>query len=106
MKLTADRLFLRDFVFTDRDAAHEYASCFDVVRHQAWGPNNLLQTAEFVEASANEPSLAERRIFTLAVILNNGTLIGGVLAAISTGGSEAEIGYSFNPHYWGMGYGT
>jgi ribosomal-protein-alanine N-acetyltransferase len=106
MKLTADRLFLRDFISTDRDAVHEYASCFDVVRHQAWGPNNLLQTTEFVEASAQEPSLAERRLFTLAVVLKDGTLIGGVLAALSMDGSEVEIGYSFNRRYWGMGYGT
>jgi ribosomal-protein-alanine N-acetyltransferase len=106
MKLTAGRLFLRDFVLADRDVVHEYASCFDVVQHQTWGPNNLLQTTEFVEASANEPSLEERRIFTLAVVLNDGTLIGGVLAALSTDGLEAEIGYSFNPRYWGMGYGT
>jgi ribosomal-protein-alanine N-acetyltransferase len=40
------------------------------------------------------------------VVLKDETLIGSVLAAISTDGSEAEIGYSFNPRYWGMGYGT
>ncbi len=54
MKLNSDRLFLRDFVIADRDAVHEYASSIDVVQHQAWGPNTLLQTTEFVEASANE----------------------------------------------------
>jgi [ribosomal protein S5]-alanine N-acetyltransferase len=106
MKLISDRLFLRDFVVTDRDAVHEYASSIDVVRHQAWGPNTLSQTTEFVEASASEASLSERRVFTLAVVLNDETLIGGVLAAISADGSEAEIGYSVNPRYWGMGYGT
>ncbi len=106
MKLSSNRLFLRDFAIADRDAVHEYASSIDVVRHQAWGPNTLLQTAEFVEAAASETAVAERRLFTLAVVLNDETLIGSVLAAISTDGSEAEIGYSFNPHYWGMGYGT
>ncbi len=106
MRLNSDRLFLHDFTIADRDAVHEYASSIDVVRHQAWGPNTLSETTEFVEASANEPLVAERRRFTLAVVLNDETLIGSVLAAISTDESEAEIGYSFNPHYWGMGYGT
>ncbi len=106
MRLNSDRLFLRDFAIADRDSVHEYASSIDVVRYQTWGPNTLSQTTEFVETSANEHLVADRRLFTLAAVLNDETLIGSVLAALSTDRSEAEIGYSFDPRYWGMGYAT
>jgi ribosomal-protein-alanine N-acetyltransferase len=104
--LQAPRLALRDFQSTDLDAVHAYAEDERVVVHQEWGPNSLEQTRYFVESCADEPSHPVRRSFNLAVVLANGSLIGGCLAAVDAEGHAAEIGFSFHPNYWGKGYAS
>lgn len=106
LPLVAQRLQLRDFKLSDLEAVHAYASSPYVVEHQAWGPNTLEQTREFVEQCVAETAHPQRRSFNLAVVLNNGRLAGGCMAALSADGHEAEIGYSFEPSYWGKGYAT
>jgi ribosomal-protein-alanine N-acetyltransferase len=106
IRLNADRLTLRDFTITDLSAVHEYASSEAVVLHQTWGPNSLEDTRNFLASCNAEAQAVMRKNFNLAVVLNEGTLIGGSLAAIRDDGNEAEIGCSFNPRYWGRGYAT
>jgi RimJ/RimL family protein N-acetyltransferase len=106
MKLIAARLYLRDFVPSDIDAVHEYASSTEVVAHQEWGPNTIEQTREYIAGCVVENSLPGRRTLELAAVLNDGRLIGGYRATLSENGTDAEIGYSLNPRYWGKGYGT
>ncbi|MFC7420352.1 GNAT family N-acetyltransferase [Iodobacter arcticus] len=104
--LQASRLALRDFQSADLEAVHAYAKDERVVAHQEWGPNSLEQTRSFVESCAAEPSHLTRRSFNLAVVLADGRLIGGCLASLDAEGHAAEIGYSFNPRYWGQGYAS
>ena len=106
MKLIAARLYLRDFVPSDIDAVHEYASSTEVVAHQEWGPNTIEQTREYIAGCVFENSLPGRRTLELAAVLNDGRLIGGYRATLSESGTDAEIGYSLNPRYWRKGYGT
>lgn len=106
MKLIAERLYLRDFVPADTPAVHAYASSLDVVRHQEWGPNTLEQSIEFVAASVAHSAMPEEPGVQLAAVLNDGTLIGAYRATLSEDGADAEIGYSLNPRFWGLGYGT
>jgi ribosomal-protein-alanine N-acetyltransferase len=106
MKLTANRLYLRDFVLSDLDAVHEYASSIEVVQHQEWGPNTIAQTRRFITDCLRESSLPERGTISLAVVLNDECLIGACRATVSEDGEDAEIGYSLNPKYWRKGYGT
>ncbi|AMC33324.1 GNAT family N-acetyltransferase [Janthinobacterium sp. B9-8] len=104
--LKAPRLALRDFQSTDLDEVHAYAEDERVVIHQEWGPNSLEQTRSFVESCVAEPRHPVRRSFNLAVVLADGSLIGGCLASVDTEGYAAEIGYSFHPKYWGKGYAS
>jgi ribosomal-protein-alanine N-acetyltransferase len=106
MKLIFNRLYLRDFVLSDLDAVHEYASSIEVVQHQEWGPNTIEQTREFITGCLLESSLSEQRTISLAVVLNDEFLIGACRATVSEDGKDAEIGYSLNPKYWRKGYGT
>ncbi len=106
LPLVTKRLQLRNFQSSDLEAVHAYASNARVVEHQAWGPNTLDQTREFVEQCAAEATQAQRRSFNLAVVLNDGRLAGGCMAAVSADGREAEIGYSFEPSYWGQGFAS
>jgi [ribosomal protein S5]-alanine N-acetyltransferase len=104
--LQASRLTLRDFQSADLEAVHAYAEDERVVTHQEWGPNSLEQTRSFVENCVAEPSLSTRRSFNLAVVLADGRLIGGCLAAVDAESYAAEIGYSFHLNYWGQGYAS
>ena len=106
MSLSAERLCLRDFQISDIDAVHAYAGDPQVTMHQAWGPNGREQTSVFVLDAAREAATPERRSFNLAVALADGTLIGGCYAGLADDGLQAEIGYSFNPNFWGNGYAT
>ncbi|NHQ88475.1 GNAT family N-acetyltransferase [Iodobacter sp. HSC-16F04] len=51
-----------------------------------------------------EPGLTPRLSFNLAVVFNDGCLIGGCLALLDAEGYAAEVGYSFYPDFWGQGY--
>jgi ribosomal-protein-alanine N-acetyltransferase len=104
VRIATERLLLRDFQSTDLAAVHAYASNEQVVAHQAWGPNTLEQTRQFVELCAGEAAAPNRTVFNLAVVLHDGRLAGCCMGAIGGGGHEAEIGYSFEPSFWGHGY--
>jgi RimJ/RimL family protein N-acetyltransferase len=106
--LETPRLILRDFLPTDVEAVHRYASDPRVVVYQDWGPNTLLETQDFIrrmlEINGSEPRLA----FHFAVVLkDSGELIGGCsLWVPKLSNSEGLIGYVLHPDHWGRGIAT
>lgn len=106
INIKTERLSLRDFKQSDLANVHEYASNEEVVRHQTWGPNTVEQTLEFVSTCVMESSAPRRRTFNLAVVLGEDRVIGGCMAAVGDDTYDAEIGYSFNPAFWGRGYAS
>ena len=103
--IPTERLILRDPVLDDWAAIHEYSSDPVVVRHSMWGPNTEEETREYVaqmiEMRQEQPRMSYELVVTLK---DSGELIGG--CGIHKAGFNAEIGYTFNPRFWGHGYAS
>ncbi|NGZ77940.1 GNAT family N-acetyltransferase [Saccharibacillus sp. VR-M41] len=105
ISIQTERLILRDAVPEDWAAIHEYASDPQVVRHSIWGPNTEEQTKEYVAQLIEMQREMPRMSFELVDALKEtGELIGG--CGIHAAGFNAEIGYTFNPRFWGSGYAS
>ncbi|WP_051506968.1 GNAT family N-acetyltransferase [Saccharibacillus sacchari] len=105
ISMETERLILRDAVPSDWEAVHAYSSDPVVVRYSMWGPNTEEETKEFVEQMIEMSREIPRRSYELVVTLKEtGELIGG--CGIHKAGFNAEIGYAFNPRFWGKGYAT
>jgi RimJ/RimL family protein N-acetyltransferase len=102
------RLLLRDLVWSDLRAVHEYASDPDVVRFVRWGPNTEAETRGFIERSISAQNEKPRRDFDFAIALKNtGKLIGCCGIHVSNPENrEGWIGYCLNGNFWGKGYAT
>ena len=102
------RLIIREFIESDIQKVHEYASDPDVSKYVPWGPNTLKQTEEFVKMCIEYQIEKDRVDFELAVIeKSDGELIGACGLHISNKeNKEGWIGYGINRLYWSKGYGT
>ncbi|MBB3110078.1 RimJ/RimL family protein N-acetyltransferase [Paenibacillus phyllosphaerae] len=106
MMLETERLLLRDFVMEDWQHVHVYASDPAVAVHMLWGPNTEADTRGYLELMADQQSESPRKAFELAVVLKaTNTLIGGCGLHIAAP-HQGEIGYCFNPQYWGNGFAS
>jgi RimJ/RimL family protein N-acetyltransferase len=104
--LKTPRLVLREFIETDFNAVHQYASDPEVVRYMSWGPNTRTETKRFIQRSIQNQLLNPRTNYELAIILEN-MLIGGCGITIkSTLDKSADIGYCLRSEEWGRGIGT
>jgi len=70
LSLTTDRLVLRDFVMSDWQRVHRYASDPEVVKFMDWGPNTVNETKDFVRMAITLQKDTPRRHFDLAVVTN------------------------------------
>lgn len=106
LPLETPRLFLRDFMASDLERVHAYASREEVARYMIWGPNNVAQTADAIEGFVEDAQERPRLSYDLAIVLKtNRLLIGGVGLRISNVETRlGDIGYVLHPEYWGMGY--
>lgn len=103
--IETERLILRDAVPEDWEAMHEYSSDPQVVTHSMWGPNTEEQTKEYVAQIIEMQQQKPRMSYEFVVVLREtGELIGG--CGIHKAGYNGEIGYTFNPRFWGHGYAT
>ncbi|MCM3782762.1 GNAT family N-acetyltransferase [Neobacillus mesonae] len=103
--LDTERLCLRDFLADDFEEVHRYSSDPRVTTYTFWGPNDEDQTYEFLRSAISEEQAEPRLQYTQAIVLKETqSLIGG--CGITLSGSNAEIGYSIHPDYWGKGYAT
>ena len=108
LTLIAERIVLREFTEGDWQAVHEYASDSEVVRYMEWGPNAEKETRDFIKRAMESRRKKRRRDYQFAVILKEeDRLIGSCGLCVSNPNyQEAWIGYCFNRHFWGKGYGT
>lgn len=105
MQVETQRLIIRDFNMEDWVDVHKYASNHVVTEHMIWGPNSTAETQAYVEEQITKQQLSDRTDFEFAVILKEtNILIGGCGIYIKE--NNAEIGYCFNPEWWGSGYAT
>lgn len=105
MKLETSRLILRDYEHDDMKYVHEYSSNPEVVKYMLWGPNTKEETREFIKQAIATKEQEPRRNYEFGVVLKEtGRFIGGCGIRIEE--KNGELGYCFNPNYWGRGYAS
>ena len=108
MTIRTGRLHFRDFVATDFDAVHAYASDPMVTRFTAWGPNTEVETRSFLDRMLVEATARPRQNYTFAVLeIATGRVIGGCrLELDNSTGPQFVLGYCFHSEWWQLGMGT
>lgn len=105
MQVETQRLIIRDFKMEDWIEVHKYASSHEVTEYMIWGPNSEDETKAYIEQQMTKQHSSDRTDYELGVILKKtNKLIGG--CGIHIKENNAEIGYCFNPEFWGNGYAT
>jgi ribosomal-protein-alanine N-acetyltransferase len=108
MKLTTERLILRDFVESDWEATLAYQQEPLYLRYNEWTSRTADEVREFIQMFLNHQKQEPRFKFQFAITLKtDGHLIGncGVRKDFVTA-REGDIGYELDPRYWGKGYAT
>ncbi len=104
--LEEGNITLREFVKSDFDAVHSYASDPKVVKYMSWGPNTENDTRRFIQRSIQGQIVKPRTNYELGIVYND-QLIGGCgLTIHSLVDRRAEIGYCIKRDHWGRGIGT
>lgn len=105
--LHTHRLTLRDFVLSDFDAVHTYASDPLVTRFTSFGPNTVGETRDFLSRSIDAGAASPRQVHTFAVIeQSSGHLIGSCgLEQCDGTGRHYVFGYCLHRDWWGRGFG-
>ncbi len=108
MRLTTERLLLRDFVENDWHAVHVYQSDPRYLRYYPWSSRSPEEVKAFVRRFLDQQTHRPRSKFQFAVVLkSDGHLIGncGIRKAHSRA-LKADLGYEIAPDEWGRGYAT
>ncbi|MBW7453788.1 GNAT family N-acetyltransferase [Paenibacillus sepulcri] len=104
--LETRRLIIREFKPEDLEDIHVYASNPLVVKHIIWGPNSKEDTQSYLNTVIEMQEQMPRLDFEAAAVLKETRqLIGGCGFHLSSP-SQGEIGYCFNPLFWGNGFAT
>lgn len=107
LPLLTERLELRDFIESDIDFVHEWASDREVVRFMGFGPNTREQTGEFLQRKLAERTGKPRRNWDLAVVRRDtGRVIGSVALRLDDALQQAALGYCYDQEAWGRGFAT
>lgn len=106
LPILTPRLALRDFVATDVDAVHAYASDPAVAEHMFHAPWTREHAAAYIENLQASQQAVPRRLWELAIVERaSGALVGSV-DLTPEGEHEADIGYVLAQPAWGRGYAT
>jgi [ribosomal protein S5]-alanine N-acetyltransferase len=109
VKLSTERLTLREFEESDWRATQQYESDPDVVRYQS---NEVLSPEEsraYIRSVLEAARESPRKIYDFAVTLKSDGLLIGRCGMKLTGDREAReamVWFVSNPKYWGQGYIT
>jgi [ribosomal protein S5]-alanine N-acetyltransferase len=108
MLIRTERLVLRDFVASDRDAVHAYQRDPRYLRFYPWRDRTENDATEFVGRFLEWQLDSPRYRLQLCVCLaDRGEVIGNVgLRQPETDAGVAELGFELAPDRWGMGYAT
>lgn len=107
--LETSRLILREMMASDAQALYAFSN---VPRYRLFEPDPPQTLADFediVRWITEEQQRLPRQYFYMIATLNTAPeiIVGGIHISIrSTDHQQAEIGYSFDPAYWGRGYCT
>lgn len=102
LNLETDRLIIRRFNFEDWHDLYEYLSQETVVKYE---PYNILNEEESMQAAINR---SKNDAFWAVCLKENNKLIGNIYFEQLEPKEFLtwEIGYVFNPAYYGKGYAT
>ena len=108
MRITTDRLVLRDFAIEDWPAVLAYQRDPRYLRFYPWADRSEADVRAFVQMQVDLQSEQPRRQFQLAIVLpDDGRLIGNCgIRRKPDNEREADIGYELAPEHWGRGYAT
>ncbi|MEX1255436.1 MAG: GNAT family protein [Dehalococcoidia bacterium] len=107
MRITTERLVLRDFVADDWPDVLAYQRDPRYLRYYAWTDRTESDVRDFVQMFLDHQEEQPRRKFQLAITLDGGRLIGNCgIRRKPENEWEADIGYEMAPEYWGRGYAT
>lgn len=97
---------LRDFVATDFDAVHAYASDPEVTRFMFFGPRDEADTHDYLRRMLASQAATPRMIWELAVLRRvDGRLIGACDLTMEDS-VESDLGYILAKDVWRQGYAT
>ena len=108
MILTTERLLLRDFVESDRESVLAYQQDPLYLRYYEWTSRTAEDVRQFIQVFLDQQKQDPRIKFQFAVTLKpTGRLIGNCgVRRDSPDAYEGDIGYEFDPRFWGKGYAT
>ena len=108
MRITTERLVLRDFVMDDWPAVLAYQRDPRYLRFYPWADRNEGEVREFVQVFLGQQERSPRSEFQLAITLpESGQMIGNCgIRRKPANDWEADIGYELAPDHWGQGYAT
>lgn len=106
MRLTTERLILRDFEEQDWRDTHAYESDPEVVRYQSFPPLTPEASRDYIARDIAQRAQRPRRTYDLAVVPKEGV---GVVGRCGLHISNLELAegvlwYILNRRYWGQGY--
>ena len=106
LPLHTPRLCLRDFLPTDLQAIHAYASDPEVMRFMWYGPRDEADTRAYLQRMRQSQGECPRRTWELAVTQRaDGRLIGACDLTLDNA-HEGDLGYIFAREAWGQGYAS
>ena len=105
MRLTTERLVLRELVEADAEAANAYESDPETVRYSTYAPRSLAESLEYIRDNRRASGLVPRRLYDLAIApLETERLIGRCGLGVSAQEPrEAALWYVIHPAYRGRG---
>ena len=109
MRITTNRLVLREFVTEDWTAILAYQRDPRYLRLYPWTDRTEAEVRDFVRVFVDQQAEIPRRKFQLAVTLpdDDRRVIGSCGIRLKPEHDwEADIGYALAPEHWGMGYAT
>jgi len=108
MRITTQRLILREFEETDAEAVLAYHSDPLYLQYFPWTTRTREDVDFFVGRLITWGAVQPRTKFHLAVVLKSGNwVIGNCGIRLDAPDSlEGELGCEINPQYWGNGYAT
>lgn len=108
MRLTTNRLILREFTENDWPEVLAYQNDARYLRFYPWTKRTLEDVQKFVQMFLDQQTAQPRIKFQLAVTLKaNNQLIGNCgIRMDSADARQADIGYELAPPHWGQGYAT
>ena len=108
MRITTDRLLLRDFLATDWAETLAYQRDPRYLRLYPWTDRAEAEVKDFIQGFIDQQEELSRRKFQLAIVLpESGRLIGNCgLRRKQHNDWEADIGFELSPDFWGRGFAT